>query len=644
MRAHRSHVAVAGFIFLLAVATQINPQHRVDAAPTGLPGTSAINYPHFALYDGNRSWGYPTINDDGTLSTSTIDQLAKYSFITLEPTPFTDVRTDVIDQLRQRNANMKILGYILPFYALRSYSDPNYYYQKIWALANDSSVSDPNAAAGPNNSWLYKQSGSLFAEYFTNINLAKRTSNGDGTYTYTTAEAIANLIIQNIISKHDSNGRVLLDGMFFDGMTYDIGFLDDAYHLDYVRAGYSDDQSFRDGWKTAVGILADRLRQAAGPDFILSANSGNGTSALYSNFNGWMYENFPAQEGGTWQNNMFWYAGGYMFNESLYRQPPYNFLNTWTNADTPTDPTTMRRERLGLGSASLGSGWAIFGDGSRGTDSRAGGYRYDLWWFDEYAVDLTTGQSSTSGQKTGWRGQPTADMYQMSRPNAMADLVPLPGLETNATGWNIGSNSYGSVSRDTTVSQVGNASIKTHVTTGDSVVWYQVSAATALPSPVTSGLTYALTFWANSSTARRINVVLAPTGQPALAEQLVPLSVGWKQYQIVLTPNSSGLVNLRFDVSETAGDIWFDDIHVQRGATSVYRRDFDHGTVLVNPDTSAQSVTLEKPYKKITGITDPTTNDGSTVTSLNVPAQDAIFLLNLDITPPSPVADLQVRS
>jgi Hypothetical glycosyl hydrolase family 15 len=62
-------------------------------------------------------------------------------------------------------------------------------------------------------------------------------------------------------------------------------------------------------------------------------------------------------------------------------------------------------------------------------------------------------------------------------------------------------------------------------------------------------------------------------------------------------------------------------------ADGVYRRDFEHGIVLIN--TSAQSVTipLERTYTKLKGTQDPLTNDGAQVDSVTIMPQDAIVLL-----------------
>lgn len=59
----------------------------------------------------------------------------------------------------------------------------------------------------------------------------------------------------------------------------------------------------------------------------------------------------------------------------------------------------------------------------------------------------------------------------------------------------------------------------------------------------------------------------------------------------------------------------------------VYRRDFDHGIVLVNLGSSSRVVTLEHPYRHIAGHQDRTVNNGTSVTQVTIPPQDGVILL-----------------
>jgi hypothetical protein len=62
--------------------------------------------------------------------------------------------------------------------------------------------------------------------------------------------------------------------------------------------------------------------------------------------------------------------------------------------------------------------------------------------------------------------------------------------------------------------------------------------------------------------------------------------------------------------------------------TNVYRRDYTGGAVLVNSGSSAQTVQLGDTFRKIKGSQAPSTNDGSLVSAVTVPARDGIVLLS----------------
>lgn len=63
------------------------------------------------------------------------------------------------------------------------------------------------------------------------------------------------------------------------------------------------------------------------------------------------------------------------------------------------------------------------------------------------------------------------------------------------------------------------------------------------------------------------------------------------------------------------------------GTANVYRRDYQGGIVLVNPDKVAHTVSLGGTFRKIKGTQAPTVNDGSLVTSVTLRPRDGIVLL-----------------
>ena len=87
---------------------------------------------------------------------------------------------------------------------------------------------------------------------------------------------------------------------------------------------------------------------------------------------------------------------------------------------------------------------------------------------------------------------------------------------------------------------------------------------------------------------------------------------------------------------------WFDEYGCKLGTAGneppvgpwqkgVWRRDFQYGIVLVNPATSAVTVTVESGFKRLKGTQDPAVNDGAPVANvISVPAKDGIILRRND--------------
>jgi hypothetical protein len=140
-----------------------------------------------------------------------------------------------------------------------------------------------------------------------------------------------------------------------------------------------------------------------------------------------------------------------------------------------------------------------------------------------------------------------------------------------------------------------------------------------------------------------MTVVAGAPGGGELAHGYAFLTTAWKQFQVVFQPIASGVSNLQFYLGDAVGDVWFDDVHFQPGTSSIYRRDFEHGLILVNPTTLDLTVPLERSFYKIRGIADPVTNDGSSGRQFVVKARDALFLLGADQVKPAAVLDLHIK-
>ncbi len=86
-----------------------------------------------------------------------------------------------------------------------------------------------------------------------------------------------------------------------------------------------------------------------------------------------------------------------------------------------------------------------------------------------------------------------------------------------------------------------------------------------------------------------------------------------------------------YDLAGTASTKWLgkalDGPQTSPWQNGVYRRNFEHGTVLVNPKgNGAKTVTLEAGYSRFQGTQAPTINNGQPVTTLTLNDRDGIFL------------------
>jgi hypothetical protein len=348
-----------------------------------------------------------------------------------------------------------------------------------------------------------------------------------------------------------------------------------------------------------------------------------------------MREGFPFQAGGTWQANMTAVFEG----EKTYLQPPAQWLNTLCDPCSDSLAANNRRKvRFGLGSATLCEAYHTISENDRPSSTQ----RWN-WWYDEYAVDLASGRASSRRADTGWLGTAMGTWYQMIWAGTGPDVVTNPDFESSVTdGWGFWTDASvaATVTRDATAAAKGSASARIHVPNAGAADWYAALWTTGTLA-MQAGQTYSATFWAKASKTRHITVSAAVPGTTYV---LSTLSVGteWRHCQVILVPNVACVAGLAFSFAADDGDVWLDDVHLQAGATNLYRRDFQNGTVLVNPSAQALTVPLERAFRKILGTADPVVNDGSWVAEVTVPPSDAIFLLSSDGVAPAAPRDLRI--
>lgn len=584
---------------------------------SGAGVASAQDYPRLGMYGICTELGYPLLDANGQQDPVVLDALARYHQVILPVTPITPYRPDLALALRARRPDLRLVAYV-----------PG---QNIWeARQPDSTVHFPTRyrrLVDSLGAHLYNTRGQYHSQ--GRVNFARRVGGR-----YVMAEKAADLFHQVVRGSGD------WDGIFVDVLCSSLGWTQSpAESIDFVRAGYPTFAAFDAAWGAAVDTLGDRLRRLCGPDFLIMGNCGQGTN--YESYNGWMRENFPWQNGGTWEENMFRDPGGYLAGDLRFRAPHNNYISSIPQVagQPPYTAENARRVRYGLASAALGTGYGMFNEGAPSESDKS----YLTWWFDEYAVNPATGASSTAIAHTGWLGAPLGDYAQMIWIGTQPDAVSNPGFETSVTaGWSFGTNHGATVAQDAATAAVGAASARIHLPSAGSVPWSTAFSSTGT-IPVSQGALYSATFWAKASAPRSIQVAAAPA-VGSYATRAVTIGTEWRQYQIGLRPNASGSVRLMFYLGEAAGELWLDDCHFQAGATAVYRRDFQNGIVLINPSNTPLILPLEREFRKIAGVRDPAVNDGALVTQVTVAAADALFLIGEDTIAPAPILDLQTVS
>lgn len=649
----------AAISVFMAGGLLLHPSHAQPTNTNGQP----INqpFPHIMYWGIGNSNGWPFVMDPhdvmntrplptDPLDPHVISDLARAQLVTVPVTPTGDTRLDIVPALRAQNPNIKIFAianFATTWCPGGGYTDDVKFYRHFFEVAmrwnTDGKPYRECPTTGPGFLFMIKDGVSVWTgtDSLTSVNYAHRVDNGDGTYTYDVAEAYADLMFQDIYETH------LYDGVIFDCMCMTASWavkLWGHYEVDYEYAGYPSVESFDEGWHQGVLRFNERFRQlvvaAGGTDFPAIGNCAS-PQGLFAQLNGWTRENFPYQGGGTWYTNMFNLNIGYLSDDQHFRRPSYSI-----NLMYPTDLNSVanrRQARFGTASTALGDGYSTVNYGGLYDQPLPPSQPSLHWWMDEYSVDPLIAVATGDGSKIGWLGQPKNDYYQMILPNNNPELLPRNDFELDISRIhpNVFLPAQATIDQETNNAPVGSGAL--HVSVGQVGNEGSLVLLNSDPFTTTNGTIYSLTFWAKASTRRAIMVYPIFS-----AGQRLAISDTWKQYQVSVRATTSGTSVYQLQVGQETGDLWFDDFQIQAGVNNVYRRDFDHGIVLVNPSESAQIVPLERSYQKILGTISPEINTGASVSTVTLAAADpndnigdALFLVDVDVVPPSGINDLQ---
>jgi len=315
--------------------------------------------------------------------------------------------------------------------------------------------------------------------------------------------------------------------------------------------------------------------------------------------------------------------GGYVV--APFRATPYrvSVLNAdWSGTFTTPDrtPEFERHKRFTLASA-------LMGDGYYSLDAADTGHG-NLWWEPEYDND---------GRGRGYLGYPTGPMQRIGVPTG-PELITNGSFSNGSTSWStLPYLASGSLAIDSQSYHTSPASARIDVSSvspGGSFKLYQSVS-------VQQGTGYALSFWARASVPQELLLHLYSTQCPGircLSDKRVLLDSNWQRYEIPFVSSGTALAGLNIFV-EQVGSVWIDDISMREGDTSVYRRDFDNGIVILNYTTEARTIDLGGTYQHLQ-VAGSTLYDGAIVTSETLAPSDARILLavrsSVPVPPPPP--------
>jgi hypothetical protein len=239
---------------------------------------------------------------------------------------------------------------------------------------------------------------------------------------------------------------------------------------------------------------------------------------------------------------------------------------TILNADTNnTGMQNLQSMRFNLGTALMGNGYYAYdyGDQNHG----------QTWWYDEY--DNGAG-SSLAGAVDGSQTRLTLAAGTGSR-FKVGDVARVPG----------GAN----VHDDEQMLVTG--------VTGDTLtVQRGYNGTQAAPHPTISKV---------------ITQIQLRAGQ------------GWLGQPLGAAQSLTGRGASSSTIAE--GTIGIGDVGSQQGDPSLWRRDFEHGTVLLNGTNRPQTVAVGPGYRRIAGTQDPATDNGAAVSTVIIAPQDALLLV-----------------
>ena len=461
-------------------------------------------------------------------------------------------------------------------------------------------------------------------------------------------------------------GQGVYDGLLLigseaspEGLLYDTGFQDSGAYLDpdIDRSGPAEPwEVVQPAWTVgSEGLLIDVLAglPADTPVSVLGNAVVGSRYTFWSGLVGDASQTWWRIAYDTQPDDYEWYSALYTESAKAELMEDYpGSLAMMTGDPALTDPasggtswysasTTVRDDveldyqavRYGLCSTLMaGTAFAYdWGMGSWGFD----------WWYDEY---------DGGGLGVGYLGQPLGPAEPIDIPAGNGILTNW-SFDSTALGWsvwacdsaldpvNCGQPLTASLAWDAGGAETSAGSAEVTITSGSDVDYWGWDVAFQSPLfEVQAGDVFVFSFWARTDSpyavdTRRIQAYLQDADglnwdTLSYAPSMV-LTPQWRRYWYEMSSDTNTTTGrLAIALGNHDGTVWIDQVRLVPGELSdVWRRDFEGGVALVNVGGTTASVALGATYTHLAGSQDPTVNDGSTVTSVDIPPWDGRVLV-----------------
>ncbi len=555
----------------------------------------------------------------GFADTANLEALARWDLLVLNSV-WTEAQ---LAQLRARNPDILLYFYVCP-------------YSVEWPQDTSDAWEQANITYAENNDLWWYDRNSLPASDWPGSRMANITALGGTGPQGSWREYIAARIAALVAS------RPSLDGIMLDNYWQRLSWNQNNLQLD-TDCNPTHDPAGCDGmadaaigldslWNQSLVALATDLRsrfdglegQRARPLALV----GNGSNDYFAWLNGSIHEAFPSGwsnvDAGNpyrynWNHEMFDATSGYLvapFSREPYSATIMNSVWSGTHVTPERTPEFERHKRFTFVSTLLGDGFysldagQVIGNGA-------------LWWEPEY---------DHAGRGDGYLGRALGPMARIGVPSG-PELVTNGSFANETSGWSwYPFSAAGDFAAD---QGTGRISVQSVSPGGELKVWSSGSA-------LQSGAGYVLSLRARADRPVDLTFHLYGAGCPGstcLGDRTIALTSDWKREEIVFYAPGTASASLNLFVRAPA-TVWIDDVSVRQGHVSVYRRDFERGSVLLNYTSVPQTIALGGSYTRL-AIPGSTVFDGASVSAEVVPPWDARILLRPGSAPGPPRGALQ---